>query len=136
MQIDCGPKKGMWMAMGLILIAGCAHTDGYLQTKGLGLPPKDIENRAENQFERRAKCRDAALIQAQYEMLSILKGVHLEGGITVENAMATDSKIKATVDEVLRGAKVESTEWDYGDTCIVTLRISKKRIRQTMGVKF
>jgi len=69
-------------------------------------------------------------------MLSILKGVHLEGGITVENAMVTDSQIKATVDDILAGAKVESTEWNHDDSCIVTLRISKKRIRRMMGVKF
>lgn len=128
------PSQYGW-ALFLLMMAACSHIGGYLETKGLGLPPKNIENRAENQFERRAKCRDAALIQAQFEMLSILKGVHLEGGTTVENAMATDSKIKATVDDVLRGAKIESTEWDHDDTCIVTLRISKARIKRMMGVK-
>jgi len=120
---------------GALLFFGCA-SNGYLETKGLGLPPPNTKNRTKNQFERRAECRDAALTQAQYEMVSILKGVHLEGGITVENAMATDSKIRATVDDILAGAKVESTEWNPDDSCVLTLRISKKRIRRMMGVIF
>lgn len=118
------------------MLAACVHGGGYLETKGMGLPPANMEKSAEKQFERRAKCRDAALIQAQYEMLSILKGVHLEGGLTVNQAMLTDSNIKATVDDVIRGAKVENAIWNEDDSCTVTLRISRRRIRRMMGVKF
>lgn len=120
----------------VIAFIACAHGGGFLETKGTGLPPSNLEKTVENQFERRAKCRDAALVQAQYEMLSILKGVHLEGGLTVNQAMLADSHIKATVDDVIRGAKVEGATWNADDSCTVTLRISKRRIRRMMSVDF
>src|ERR1044071_4021343 len=34
--------------------------------------------------QRKALARDAAIVKAQYEMLSMVKGVQLEGGVKVE----------------------------------------------------
>ena len=118
-----------------VTLFGCA-TSGYLETKGMGIPPASIQYNETNRLERRSRARDAALIQAQYEMLSILKGVHITGGVTVQNAMVTDSTIKANVDDVLKGATIESVEWGQDDSCILTLHVSKDRVHRLMGVKF
>ncbi len=81
-----------------------------------------------NSTQRRATSRDAAIVQAQYEMLSYVKGVQLEGGITVEKAMETDSKVESYLKEVIKGSEIVKTEWTNDDGCVVTLRLDKKKI--------
>src|SRR3954453_26140 len=60
----------------------------YIETIGIGAADSTLTNTT----QRRATSRDAAIVQAQYEMLSIVKGIQVEGGITVQKAMETDSK--------------------------------------------
>ncbi|MCX5784216.1 MAG: hypothetical protein NTX59_00850 [Elusimicrobia bacterium] len=125
-----------------LLFVGCSHVQQgavsteYLEAIGMAIPPKNIENRPENKSERKMKCRDAAIVQAQFEMLSVLKGVRIEGGITVNQAITTDSTMRSSLSEVLRGATIENTKWEEDDSCAVTLRIPKNRIRKMMGIKF
>ena len=73
---------------------------------------------------------------AQYEMLSMIKGVDLEGGIRVEKAIETDSVLQTKIDAAIKGAEIIKTEWTNDDGCVVTLRISKKRLQEMMNVKF
>lgn len=122
-------------SLSFIALSGCA-TSGYLETKGMGIPPSRIQPTEQNRLERRSSAKAAALIQAQYEMLSILKGVRITGGVTVQNAMVTDSTIKASVDDVLQGATIEGVDWRQDDSCTLTLRVSKDRVHRLMGVKF
>lgn len=104
----------------------------YLETLGIGAADSALTNTT----QRRATSRDAAIVQSQYEMLSIIKGIQLEGGITVQKAMETDSKLETTVNQVIKGAEVVKTEWTNDDGCVVTLRLDKKRLESEMGVKF
>ena len=104
----------------------------YLETIGIGAADSTLTNTT----QRRATSRDAAIVQAQYEMLSIVKGIQLEGGITVQKAMETDSKLETTVKDTIRGAQIVKNEWTNDDGCVVTLHLDKKRLESTMGVKF
>jgi len=104
----------------------------YIETIGIGAADSTLNNTT----QRRATSRDAAIVQAQYEMLSIVKGVQLEGGITVEKAMETDSNLETKIKETIRGAQVIKTEWTSDDGCVVTLQLEKKRLESQMGVKF
>jgi hypothetical protein len=109
-----------------------AIKSSYIETLGIGAADSTLTNTT----QRRATSRDAAIVQAQYEMLSIVKGIQVEGGITVQKAIETDSKLETTVKEVIRGAQVVKTEWTNDDGCVVTLRLEKKRLESLMGVKF
>ncbi len=104
----------------------------YIETIGIGAADSTLNNTT----QRRATSRDAAIVQAQYEMLSIVKGVQLEGGITVQKAMETDSRLETTVKDTIRGAQIVKNEWTNDDGCVVTLRMDKKRLESAMGVKF
>jgi hypothetical protein len=104
----------------------------YIETIGIGAADSTLTNTT----QRRATSRDAAIVQAQYEMLSIIKGIQLEGGIMVQKAMETDSKLETSVKEIIRGAEIVKTEWTNDDGCVVTLRLDKKRLESQMGVKF
>ena len=103
-----------------------------IETIGIGAADSSLTNTT----QRRATSRDAAVVQAQYEMLSIVKGIQLEGGITVQKALETDSKLETTVNQMIRGAEVVKSEWTNDDGCLVTLRLDKKRLESEMGVKF
>jgi hypothetical protein len=146
-------KKVMcWTAIAAgMLITGCSHNgtyvkngeikktlnqeaiqSKYIETIGIGAADSTLNNTT----QKRATSRDAAIVQSQYEMLSIVKGLQLEGGITVQKAMETDSKLETSIKDVIRGAQIVKTEWTSDDGCVVTLRLDRKRLETLMGVKF
>jgi hypothetical protein len=101
-----------------------AESSHYIEALGIGAADSTLTNTT----QRRATSRDAAIVQAQYEMLSYVKGVQLEGGITVEKAMETDSKLESYIKEVIKGAEIVKNEWTNDDGCVVTLRLDKKKL--------
>ncbi len=107
-----------------------AENSRYIEALGIGAADASLSNTT----QRRAISRDAAIVQAQYEMLSYVKGVQLEGGITVEKAMETDSKIETSIREIIKGAEIVKSEWTNDDGCVVTLRLDKKKL-QDAGLK-
>jgi hypothetical protein len=102
----------------------------YIEALGIGAADTTLTNTT----QRRATSRDAAIVQAQYEMLSYVKGVQLEGGITVQKAMETDSKLETYLKEAIRGSQIVKNEWTNDDGCVVTLRLDKKKL-QDYGLK-
>ncbi len=104
--------------------------DDYITSLGIGAADPAIENKT----QKMATSRNAAIVQAQYEMLTVIKGVKLEGGITVEKAMETDSLLATKVDAEIKGAEIIKTEWTADDGCLVTLRLPKNRLK-AMGLK-
>jgi len=104
----------------------------YFEAIGIGASDPSLPT----QTQRRALSRDAAVAKAQYEMLSMLKGVELQGGVTVKQAMESDSKLTASVDDAIRGAEIVKSEFTEDNGCVVTMRLPKSRAAQTMGVKF
>jgi hypothetical protein len=127
-------------AAGLAACAGVKSrvTDGKVQTtidqapdrggnlEAIGIGASDPKLPTDTQ--RKALARDAAIVKAQYELLSMVKGVQLTGGVTVDRAMETDSALAARVDAMIRGAEVVKSEFTDDGGCVVTLRLPKKRL--------
>ena len=86
--------------------------------------------------QRKALARDAAIVKAQYEMLSMVKGVTLKGGVKVERALETDSVLEASMLEAIRGAEIVKSEFTSDNGCVVTLRIPRSRLEKMMKVQF
>lgn len=84
-------------------------------TIGIGAADPSIENKT----QRLAMSRNAAIVQAQYEMLTIVKGVTLAGGITVASAMEKDSLLSSKINAEIKGAEIVKTEWTKDDGCII-----------------
>lgn len=103
-----------------------------LEAIGIGAADQTLSNTT----QKRATSRNAAIVAAQYEMLSMIKGVELEGGIRVERAMETDSVLQTKIDAAIKGAEIVKSEWTNDDGCLVTIRLDKKRLQEQMGVKF
>ena len=104
----------------------------YIESIGLGAADSTMTNKT----QRMATSRNAAVVAAQYEMLSMIKGIDLEGGIRVEKAVETDSVLQTKIEAAIKGAEIIKTEWTNDDGCVITLRLSKKRLQDMMGVKF
>lgn len=145
-------KKLMFIAVLGILAAGCSSsqskgtvsssgeierewveegvTKNYIFARGIGAADQTLENKT----QRMATSRNASIVNGQYNMLSFVKGVSLEGGITVEKAIETDSVLATKIDAVIKGAQVVRTEWTADDGCVVVLRLSKKTLKDA-GLK-
>ena len=109
-----------------------AINKSYLEAVGIGAADSTLTNST----QRKATSRNAAVVAAQYEMLSMVKGLDLEGGIRVEKAVETDSVLQTKIDAAIKGAEIVKSEWTNDDGCVVTLRLDKKRLQDMMGVKF
>lgn len=143
-------NAGLALLVAVVFVAGCARntfvkkgqvddvleqdsaTRKYVEAIGIGAADQSLSS----QTQRRSTSRDAAIVKAQYEMLSMVKGVEIEGGITVSRAIEQDSTLEARLKETIRGAEIIKTEFTSDDGAIVTLRLPKKRLKKMMGVKF
>ena len=145
-------KKLLFAAVAALVVAGCSSapdkgnvsssgdierewveegvTKNYVFSRGMGAADQTLENKT----QRMATSRNASIVNAQYNMLSFLKGVNLEGGITVEKAIETDSVLATKINSVIKGAQVVRTEWTSDDGCVVVLRLPKKALKEA-GVK-
>lgn len=139
-------KQAMALTLAMLLpfVTGCNHKDratadgqikrlwdsvsdkAFIRTRGIGA----ANDKFNNKTQRMATAREAALVNARYEMLTIIKGAHLEGGITVSQAMEKDSDLKALVDRLIRGAEEIKTEWLQDDGCVVTLELKRDAVKK------
>ena len=104
---------------------------GFIEAIGIGASEPSIPT----ETQRKALSRDAAIVKAQYELLSMIKGVELEGGVTVSQAMEKDSLLVARVKSTIRGAEVLKSEFTSDGGCVVTLRLPRYKLEQDMGVR-
>ncbi|MDD5207924.1 MAG: hypothetical protein PHV36_00915 [Elusimicrobiales bacterium] len=145
-------KKALFIAVAALLAAGCSSspdkstvsnkgeierewveegvTKNYVFARGMGAADQTLENKT----QRMATSRNAAIVNGQYNMLSFVKGVSLEGGVTVEKAIETDSVLATKINAVIKGAQVVRTEWTSDDGCVVVLRLPKKVLKEA-GLK-
>jgi hypothetical protein len=108
------------------------NQSNYVEAIGIGASDPTLQS----DTQRKALARDAAIVKAQYEMLSMVKGVQLEGGVTVQQAIETNSTLEASLKDAIRGAEIVKSEFTSDNGCVVTIRIPKKRLEELMGVKF
>lgn len=102
---------------------------GYLEAIGIGASDPALKT----DTQRMALARDAAIVKAQYELLSMIKGVRLEGGVSVERALESDSALSARVSDVIRGAEIHKSEFTADNGCVVTLRLPKSVLEKSLG---
>ena len=108
-------------------------TEGdFLVAIGLG----GSDPKLQSDTQRKALARDAAIVKAQYEMLSMIKGVTLKGGVRVVDALESDSQLDAQILDAIRGAEIVKSEFTSDNGCVVTLRLPKERLERMMGAQF
>ena len=109
-----------------------ANRRTYIEAIGIGASDPTLAT----DTQRKALARDAAIVKAQYELLSMVKGVELEGGVTINRAIETDSSLETRLRETIRGAEIVKSEFTADNGCVVTLSLPKERLEKMMGVRF
>ncbi len=127
-----GPQSRVKKGQVESVIDQAPNGSDYIESIGIGASDPSLPT----DTQRKSLARDAAIVKAQFEMLSMVKGVKITGGVTVSRAMETDSTLESRIEEVIRGAEIVKTEFTSDNGCVVTLRIPKKRLEKMMGVKF
>jgi len=107
------------------------QTGDFIEAMGIGAADPALPTAT----QRKATSRNAAVVDAQYQLVAKLKGVTIEGGITIEKAMETNSKITATVNNMVKGAEVTKIEWTNDDGCVATVRLNKNAVEKELGLK-
>lgn len=102
----------------------------YFEAIGIGASDPALES----DTQRKSLARDAAIVKAQYELMAMIRGVRLEGGYTIERAIEEDSNLESRVADSIRGAEILKSEFTADNGCVVTMRLPKKRVAETMGV--
>ena len=103
----------------------------YIEVMGIGAADPALKTAT----QRKASSRNAATVDGEFQMVKKLNGVTVEGGVTIEKAMETDSKIKTSVNAMVKGMETVKTEWTSDDGCVVTMRLSKMIIEKQLGIK-
>ncbi|MDD5657985.1 MAG: hypothetical protein PHF00_12110, partial [Elusimicrobia bacterium] len=97
---------------------------GFFESIGIGASDPALST----ETQRKALARDAAIVKAQYEMLSLIKGVQIEGGVTVDRALEVESRLEAKLLQTIRGASIMKSEFTKDNGCVVTLRLPKEKL--------
>ena len=109
-------KIALYLAFAAVVLGFCVRAQAVvnrdiIETTGIGVADPKISNIT----QRRAGARNAAIVQAQYNMLSIVKS---------SAPQASGDK----VDEMVKGAQVVKTEWADNGKCTVILRLDRARL--------
>ena len=105
---------------------------GYIEAIGIGASDPELKS----DTQRKSLARDAAIVKAQYEILSMVKGVELEGGYTVERAIEEDSSLESRIQATIKGAEILKSEYTSDNGCVVTMRLPKSRLLGMMETEF
>lgn len=103
----------------------------YIRVRGIGATRPE----ARGLTARRGASRDAALVAARYQLLSVIKGVKLEGGVTMAQLMERDSLIREIADEVVSGGEEVLVEWLHDDGAVVTLELRRSKVERLINEK-
>lgn len=108
-------------------------TEDLIRTRGVGVAPTKIAGMTLT--ARRGTSRIAALSAARYELLSVIKGVRLSGGVTISQLMEKDSLVRELADDVVFGGEEVLTEWTKDGGCVTTLELRRSTVERLIQQK-
>lgn len=106
-------------------------TKDFIRVRGIGAVQPEIVG----QVARRGASRNAALVSARYQLLALVRGVKLEGGVTISQLMEQDSLIREIANEIVAGGEEVLTEWLPDDGCVVTLELKRSKVERLIQEK-
>jgi hypothetical protein len=94
-------------------------SEGYIEAVGIGAPPDRYIGRS----QARPMALRAAKIDAYRNLLEVTKGVRVDSTTVVKDFTVESDVINASVEGLVKGAKVENQEYLSDGTVEVTLRM-------------
>lgn len=142
-------NKGMMVVAALIAagLSGCATQNRSLskgeikdvwekvsdkdtiRVRGIGVPPQGIAS----ETQRRGLARNAALVNARYEALALLRGIKVTGGLKVGALMEKDSHIREIANQVIAGMEEVQVEFAKDDGAVVLMEIKRDKLDRMLA---
>lgn len=101
----------------------------FIRVRGIGVAPEA----SRGETRRKGLARNAALVSARYELLQIIKGLKVTGGLTIGQLSQTDGEIKEAADRIMAGAEEEQTEFTSDGGCVVLLRLDRSKVEDIVA---
>lgn len=96
------------------------YEDGYVEAVGTGAPPERFMGKP----NARPMALRAAQVDAYRNLLEIVQGVRIDSNTVVKDFMTESDTIRASVEGLVKGAKVMSKEYLSDGTVDVTVRMN------------
>ncbi|NLO92090.1 MAG: hypothetical protein GX410_08910 [Elusimicrobia bacterium] len=139
-------KLSVYVLLGAALfVGGCAHglssgvqagalapkfEDTKLDSKYLWVRGIGASNPAHTSVtQRRAMSREAAIANAYQRATEYVKGSGIYGGVSVRDAIASNSELQTRVGGVVSRGEVFSSEYLADDGCMVIMRIPRQAMK-------
>lgn len=103
-------------------------TKDFIRVRGIGIAPRKFHGYSLT--ARRGSSRNAALVAARFELLAVIKGVKLEGGVSISQLMDTSSVVREIANDLVKGGEEVQTEWTASDDCVVTLELKRSTVER------
>ena len=105
------------------------YEDGYVEAVGIGAPPERYMGKP----NARPMALRAAQVDAYRNLLEIVQGVRIDANTVVKDFMTESDVIKASVEGLVKGARVMNKEYLSDGTVEVTVRMNLSgRFSQTL----
>lgn len=100
-----------------------------IRVRGIGVPTDGVTGLT----QKRGLSRQAALVNARYEALALLRGIKVTGGLSVGKLMESDSHIKEIANQVIAGMEEVQVEWAKDDGCVVLLELKRDKLTKMLA---
>lgn len=132
--------------LGLAMLGACAHDQRALKQgavkdvwtaqsdettirlRGIGVAPEGTKG----DTLKKGRARAAALVNARWELAAMLKGVRLQGGVSVASLVEKDSRVRETMDQIIAGAEETLTEFTADGGAVVLIEIPRVKIERML----
>lgn len=101
-------------------------TKEFVRVRGIGAVPDGTLG----QTARRGASRNASLVAARYELLALVKGVKLEGGVSIGQLMVNSDVVREIANDLVRGGEEVQTEWLADDGAVTTLELRRSTVER------
>lgn len=100
-----------------------------IRVRGIGVPPTGVAS----QTQRRGLSRNAALVNARYEALALLRGIKVTGGLNVGALMEKDSHVREIANAVISGMEEVQVEFAKDDGAVVLMEIERSKLERMLA---
>lgn len=100
-----------------------------IRVRGIGISPAGIAS----QTQRRGLSRNAALVNARYEALALLRGVKVTGGLSVGSLIEKDSRVREIANAVIAGMEEVQVEFSKDDGAVVLLELERSKLEHMLA---
>jgi hypothetical protein len=100
-----------------------------IRVRGIGVPPQGVGSLT----QRRGLARDAALVNARYEALALLRGIKVTGGLSIGKLMEQDGHVKEIANALIAGMEEVQVEWAKDDGAVVLLELKRDKLDKMLA---